>query len=55
MTVRGEINTMTAQTIFPLVQVALSIGASAVCFWHGDIRHAIYWIAAAVLVLTVTF
>jgi len=46
---------MTAQTIFPLIQVVLSVGASVVYACNGDIRHAIYWLAAAVLVLTVTF
>jgi hypothetical protein len=40
---------------FPCVMIALSVSAAAVYGNHGDIRHTIYWIAAAVLTASVTF
>lgn len=39
----------------PIAMMALSIGASAVYFYHGDIRQGIYWAAATVLNAAVTF
>lgn len=44
----------TAQ-ILPIAMILLDTGAAAVCLWHRDYRWAVYWIAAAVLNLTVTF
>lgn len=41
--------------ILPIAMILLDVGAAAVCLWHRDYRRAIYWIAAAVLNLTVTF
>ena len=46
---------MNATKIFPLILIALDAGAALVYAWHSDIRHAIYWIAAAILTATVTF
>ena len=47
---------MRKQQIFPLVLIILDIAAAIV---YGivdmDIRKVIYWIAAAVLTITVTF
>ena len=47
---------MSKQQIFPLVLILLDIAAAIV---YGivdmDIRKVIYWIAAAVLTITVTF
>lgn len=47
---------MSKQQIFPLVLIILDIAAAIV---YGvvdmDIRKVIYWIAAAVLTITVTF
>lgn len=47
---------MNKQQIFPLVLIILDIAAAIV---YGivdmDIRKVIYWIAAAVLTITVTF
>lgn len=47
---------MSKQQIFPLVLIILDIAAA---FVYGvvdmDIRKVIYWIAAAVLTITVTF
>ena len=41
--------------ILPIAMILLDVGAAAVCLWHMDYRRAVYWIAAAVLNLTVTF
>ena len=41
--------------ILPIAMILLDVGAAAVCLWHKDYRRAVYWIAAAVLNLTVTF
>lgn len=47
---------MSKQQIFPLVLIILDIAAAIV---YGivdmDVRKVIYWIAAAVLTITVTF
>jgi len=40
--------------IFPIVLICLDFGASIVYFINGDIRHGVYWLAAAVLTITVT-
>jgi len=40
--------------IFPIVLIYLDFGASIVYFINGDIRHGVYWLAAAVLTITVT-
>lgn len=40
---------------FPVLLIALDLGASTVYAYHWDIRRAIYWFAAAVLTATVTF
>ena len=44
-----------ATQILPIAMILLDAGAAAVCLWHRDYRWAVYWIAAAVLNLTVTF
>jgi hypothetical protein len=41
--------------IFPILLIALDLGAAAVYGFSGDVRKVIYWIAAAVLNITVTF
>ncbi len=41
--------------ILPIAMILLDVGAASVCLWHKDYRRAVYWIAAAVLNLTVTF
>lgn len=41
--------------ILPIAMILLDAGAAAVCLWHRDYRRTVYWIAAAVLNLTVTF
>ena len=46
---------MKTEQIFPLVLIILDALAGIVCFAKGDIRMFIYWMAAAVLNITVTF
>ena len=41
--------------IFPIALIVLDIGAATVYGINGDIRKVIYWLAAAVLNITVTF
>lgn len=40
--------------ILPIAMILLDTGAAVVCLWHRDYRRAVYWIAAAVLNVTVT-
>lgn len=41
--------------LVPCVLLALNLVASAVYAYHGDVRHTIYWLAAAVITASVTF
>jgi len=41
--------------IFPTILIMLDLCASIVWFMNGDIRKAIYWTAAAILTMAVTF
>lgn len=41
--------------IFPLLLIALDVGAAAIYLFDGDIKKAVYWVAAAVLNVCVTF
>ena len=41
--------------IFPCILIGINAMASFVCFGAGDIKKGIYWAAAAVLNVTVTF
>ena len=43
-----------ATQILPIVMILLDVGAAAVCLWHKDYRRSVYWMAAAVLNMTVT-
>ena len=40
--------------ILPIAMILLDVGAAVVCLWHREYRRAVYWIAAAVLNVTVT-
>lgn len=40
---------------FPLALIVLDICAALVYAYNGDVRRAVYWLAAAVLTITVTF
>ena len=46
---------MKTEQIFPTVLIALDCAAALVYGLHGDIRHLIYWFAAAALTATVTY
>lgn len=46
---------MKTQHIFPLILILLDIGAAAAYGVTGDVRKVVYWLAAAVLNITVTF
>lgn len=46
---------MKNQYIFPAVLIVLDVGAAIMYATAGDIRKTVYWIAAAVLNITVTF
>jgi hypothetical protein len=41
--------------IFPLLLIAINIIAAVIYFIKGEIKMGIYWIAAAVLNVCVTF
>jgi hypothetical protein len=41
--------------IFPTILIILDIAAAVPYFCDGDYRRGIYWIAAGVLTLTVTW
>lgn len=41
--------------IFPTILILMDIAAGLVYLADGDVRRFIYWIAAAVLTITVTF
>lgn len=41
--------------IFPLLLILLDLGAAVIYAVHKDYKKAVYWIAAAVLNVTITF
>lgn len=43
------------EKILPTVLIIIDILSSIPYFIHGDIRHGVYWIAAGILTITVTF
>lgn len=48
--------TMRREKIFPLVLIILDIAAALVyAFTTHDVRKVVYWLAAAILSITVTF
>jgi hypothetical protein len=42
-------------TFFPSLLILIDLAAAAVYLSHGDLKHTIYWIAAATLTACVTF
>ncbi len=46
---------ITRATFFPLVLIVLDVAAGVVYAFEGDARRAVYWLAAAVLTVAVTF
>ena len=43
------------EKIFPTILIALDVCAAVVYACGGDIRHMIYWVAAATLTACVTY
>lgn len=43
------------QQVLPLALIIINVLAAIVCVYHKDYKKAVYWIAAAVLNITVTF
>lgn len=41
--------------LFPCVLILLDVGAAIACAVNKDFKMSVYWIAAAVLNITVTF
>jgi len=41
--------------IFPTIIIVLMIGAGAMYMWEGNLRQTMYWFAAAVLNIAVTY
>lgn len=41
--------------LFPTILIILDLLASIVYLSHGDLRHFLYWFAAAVLTACVTY
>lgn len=46
---------VTNQRLLPTAMVVLSVLASVVYAVNKDPRHAIYWLASAILIASVTF
>lgn len=47
---------MKAEYVLPIMMIVLSVGAAFVYAWgYQDVRHTMYWLAAAVLTASVTF
>lgn len=46
---------ITTKHLFPMILIALDIGAAGVYLSHGEWKKFIYWLAAATLTATVTF
>jgi len=46
---------MTRAHVFPALLVVLDVGAAVVYALEADARRAIYWLAAAVLTVVVTW
>ena len=46
---------MKKELIFPLLLIILDFGAAVMYGASGDFKKAVYWIAAAILNITVTF
>lgn len=41
--------------VFPTIMIVLMLGAAVVYLMHGDIRKGVYWIAGAVINISVTY
>jgi hypothetical protein len=43
------------QKLFPITIIALQVGAVIAYACKGDVRHLVYWLAAAICNVAVTF
>jgi len=43
------------QYLFPCIGIALNFGAALVYLFAGDLVRCVYWVAAAVITICVTF
>lgn len=41
--------------VLPVIMMLLSIGAACMYAGAGDVRRAVYWLAAAIITASVTF
>lgn len=55
MTEKREEKKKMSMYIFPAVLIALDVGAAVMCFVGKDYKKGVYWLAAAVLNICVTF
>lgn len=46
---------MKVEHIFPSLLIAMNLGAALVYGMQGNVEKVVYWIAAAILNITVTF
>ena len=46
---------MKSTYIFPIAMIVMDVGAAVVCAANKEYKKAVYWIAAAVLNVCVTF
>lgn len=46
---------MTRAHVFPVLLIALDVIAAGVYAFDGDVRRTVYWMAAAILAVVVTF
>lgn len=42
------------EKVLPYIQIVVAVGAAAIYIYYGDIRRAIYWLAAATITASVT-
>jgi hypothetical protein len=52
---RKRVIKIKTQQLLPLLLIVINLLAAAVYFAHKDIKKGVYWLAAAVLNITVTF
>ncbi len=46
---------MISPKLFPTIMIVLDLVAAVVWLYHGDMRKCVYWIAAGILTITVTY
>ena len=52
---QGKEKAKMSMYIFPVALILLDVGAAVMCVIGKDYKRAVYWLAAAVLNVTVTF